>query len=267
MPFEDEFSHALREAAEASPPTSVELLAIGAAQRGRRRKRRRTVVASASAMAAMACVGVLTLQLRPSADVSSPSTVGTTADPATPAATRKLPPLTPVPAPVTSGQLLELFKAELPADLRLSNAMTQDGSAGGSVQLTAAYTATDGHHTGGVEINLTRAPAHPGQRASVGPCSGGIPDCTTTAEPGGASLSLYLPAQAAGGEQNWTATLDRPDGSALTISAGNIPGPGSGRDTPYPNAPLLSAAQLTALALDPVWQPLMANPGGTSTAG
>lgn len=85
--FEDEFSLTLRETAEASPPTSVQLLAIGAAQRGRRRLRRRTVVGSAAAMAAVACLGVLTLQLRPRAEGVNPGTAGTTANPTTVTAT------------------------------------------------------------------------------------------------------------------------------------------------------------------------------------
>ena len=44
-----------------------------------------------------------------------------------------------------------------------------------------------------------------------------------------------------------------PDGEVKVI-ADNVPVPGSGRTELYPNAPLLSAAELSVLAVDPAWQ-------------
>jgi hypothetical protein len=74
-----------------------------------------------------------------------------------------------------------------------------------------------------------------------------------TVQPGGAYLTVYLPDRPASGEQDWHASLQSPDGTTVTVSSGNIPGPGSDRHTPYPNGPLLTGPQLAALALDPAW--------------
>ncbi|WP_371502446.1 hypothetical protein OG871_35455 [Kitasatospora sp. NBC_00374] len=252
MSLEDDFSQALREAAEASPPAPLGLMAAGAAQRGRRRKRRRAVAASAAAVAALGCLGALTLQLRPVAEAAGPSVATSPASSATPTA----PAVASPSAPADSARLLELFKSKLPADLALSGPVRRDPVPGTRLDLmVAAYTASDGHGTGGVEISLGRVVPWPGWPANVEGCSD-VPNCTTTAQPDGSYLTVYRPDRAVGGEQVWSACLRRPDGVTVLVSAGNVPGPGAGLMEPYPNAPLLSPAQLSALALDPVWLPL-----------
>ena len=118
-------------------------------------------------------------------------------------------------------------------------------------RLEAAYTASHGSATGTVRIEVSRTAPPPDGKVHPDECTN--PSCTVTAQPDGGSLTLYQHAQAAGGEQDWQATLRRPDGTMVMAGAGNLPGPGSDQRTPYPNPPLLTGAQLSALALDPAW--------------
>jgi hypothetical protein len=124
--------------------------------------------------------------------------------------------------------------------------------------MTAAYTVTDGTATGGVEVTVNRLAAG-ALPADAGGCEAGITGCTSVTQPDGARLTIHRPARAPGGEQLWDAYLRRPDGTMVTVSAGNIPGPGTGLTEPYPNGPLLTGDQLGALALDPVWRPFAAS--------
>ncbi|MFJ1705889.1 hypothetical protein [Kitasatospora sp. NPDC088346] len=253
MSPEDDFSHALRAAAQSAPPAPLELMAAGAAQRGRRRRRRHAVIASAAAVAALGCLGAFTLQLRPASEDAgrTPATAPAAASPSPSASAQ---------APADAGRLLELFASKLPADLRLSRPVKHDPGPAGSPAaglMTAGYTATDGRGTGGVEISISRGVPH-GRTAGDGGCGPDTADCTTAAQPDGSYLTVHRPERALGGEQVWRAVLRRPDGTVVSVSAGNVPGPGSGRSEPYPNAPLLSPDQLSALALDPAWPPMAA---------
>ncbi|MCX4749860.1 hypothetical protein OG455_30830 [Kitasatospora sp. NBC_01287] len=268
MSFEEEFSHALREAATDSPPVAVDLLALGAAERGQRRKRRRTVLASAATVALLAGVGALTLQPRPSAEAAGPSADGRGA-PTVSAAASGSPTTTPSPsapspstpspsatAPVSAEQLLELFKTKLPGGLQLSDPMARDNVDGVSNRF-AALTVTDGRGSSSVEITIQHAPPWPNPtKPPIGNCLTTDPDCVGTAQPGGAYLLAYHPPRAAGGAQQWSAMFDRPDGARVIVDESDVPGPGTGRTEPYANALLLSPEQLSALALDPVWAPL-----------
>ncbi|MFI9275773.1 hypothetical protein ACIGXM_34495 [Kitasatospora sp. NPDC052896] len=257
MSFEDDFSHALREAAEAVPPAPLDLLVASAVRRGRRRRQRRAMVGAAGTVAALACVGALTLQLRSGAAPAAaevdaaphpkPVTSVLASPPGTAGATPS--------APVSADRLLALFKSKLPADLRLSSPFTLDQTSGP----VAAYTATDGNGTGSVEITISHAAPRAIPTASSDYCGKpAIPGCVATAQPDGGELTVQLPPRAASGQQLWSATLNRPDGTTVMVSAGNIPGPDSGRATPYPNGPLLSGTQLSDLALDPLWQQVAA---------
>ncbi|GAB2690254.1 hypothetical protein [Kitasatospora kifunensis] len=265
MPFEDDLGHALREAAKASPLPRLELLAAGAAQRGQRRKRRRAVLASAASVAVLAGAGVVALQLRPT--VASVSTLAATGPTATAHSAAAQPPAasvgpSPSPSPtaatpVSSSQVLELLKSKLPANLQVSHPVNEERSSGmPGPGVMAGFTLTDGSGKGNVSISIT----HGKPRPSVAPeCGPSVPKCTDTPLPDGSNLQVYLPAPAVAGEQVWSATLQRRDGITLEVESGNVPGMNSGDTELYPNAPLLTGAQLTALAEDPVWLPVMAS--------
>jgi hypothetical protein len=303
MPFEDEFSQALREAAYSTPPTPVVQLASVAAQRGRRRKRRNAVLASVAAVVTVTCVGVLALQLNPASDVASP---GSTARPAAAvpsgAATATVPSVVPSTsagpgsarpssAPLTNAgttnarttnqaqasadQFGALFTSKLPASLQLSSPMLSKQTH--DPQLVAVYAAKDGDHQGSVEIDISKAGSH-GPQSTAGPCSHPVPDCTTTTEPDGSTLTLYLPTKDAYGEQIWGAAKDahrgeqvwsaflrRPDGSVVMVESGNLQPSANLPHQVYANSPLLDGTQLTAIALDPAWQPLIAGLGSATT--
>jgi hypothetical protein len=262
MPFEDEFSHALRETAEASPPARLGLLATGAAERGRRRKRRRALTAGVATVAAVACASVLAFQLRPAAGPAGPADLGRSAGPASAAPAASASASTgPSPSAATgAAQLLEVLRAKLPAGLQVSRPMSWGGGTSGprAGLLEAAYTVTNGTATGSVQITVNRVAPGALQDAD-GACEPGLTGCTSVRQSDGGRLKIYRPARGAGGDQNWDATLRRPDGTVVSVSAGNLPGPGTGRTEPYPNAPLLTAEQLGALALDPAWQPFAAS--------
>lgn len=268
MPFEDEFSHALREAADAAPPPPLERLAVGAQQRGRRRRQRRVVVASAAAVAVLAAGGTLALRERPSATAAGPGPVAATAGPTSPGTASPTPSPSPTPVasssatPMTADQMLALLRGRLPAGLQLSNPMGQgtEPTPNAMLQMTmAAFTITDNRGSGGVELIVSRS-APSSDLASNSQCAptphGATPTCTSSALPGGGYLRVNLPARAAGGEQVWTADLWQPDGVHVEASAGNLPGPGTRANGPTRDAPVLNGDQLTALALDPVWQPV-----------
>ncbi|GAA4984813.1 hypothetical protein [Kitasatospora paranensis] len=263
MPFEDEFSHALRETAEASPPARLGLIATGAAERGRRRKRRRALTASVATVAAVACAGMLAFQLRPANGPTGPLDPGRSAGPASaaPASASASASTGPSPSAATGpAQLLEVLRAKLPAGLQASRPMSSGrGTSGpGAGLLEVGYTITNGTGTGSVQVTVNRVAPGALQDAD-GACEPGLAGCTSVRQSDGGRLRIYRPARAAGGEQTADATLRRPDGTVVSVSAGNLPGPGSGRTEPYPNAPLLTAEQLGALALDPVWQPFAAS--------
>lgn len=286
MPFEDEFSHALREAADAEPPTPVMVLAMGAAQRGQRRKRRNTLLTSAAAVATATCVGLLAMQLSSISDAAGRNSEVTSAAAAPSGTEAALVPgaapsasaaptgarpsvastasaRTTSPTEVTADQFGSLFKSKLPANLQLSSPMATKGQH--APQLVSAYAAKDGDRNGAVEIDISKAGSH-GPQATAGPCSHPVADCTTTTEADGSTLTVYLPAKDADGSQEWTAFLRRPDGGVVQVMASNLQPSADHPYQVYANAPMLDGTQLSAIALDPAWQPLITGLGG-ATAG
>lgn len=263
MPFEDEFSHALWQAADDAPPPSVEAMAVGAQRRGERRKRRRTIVAGAAAVVLLAGAGGLVLQLRSSATptVVSAAPVTATADTGRSAAP------TSAGKVVTAAQMLELLRARLPAGLALTAPMSKgsDGPQRGPVQeAMAGFTITDARGKGGVVVSVTRVGVmDPASRGFCPPSASSTPTCTGTAQPDGSYLWVNRAARAVGGEQLWEAILAKADGTLVTVSSSNLPGPGAGAQGPTRDAPVLDTPQLSAIVLDPVWQQVAAALGGS----
>ncbi|BFV58554.1 hypothetical protein KCMC57_up36580 [Kitasatospora sp. CMC57] len=219
--------------------------------RGRSARRLRTLTGIATGAGGVAAVCVVALTLAPAATVQPPAPPAARSTTATPS-------VVATPAPTGAAELLELLRSKVPTGLKLSNPWTLDRTSdipltpGVSVKhAAAAYIASDGSGTGNIRIEVGRAA--PSADGTVHPPACNIPGCTVTAQPDGGFLTLSLPARAAGGEQDWRATVQRPDGTTVTAGAGNIPGPGSDRKEPYPNPPLLTGVQLSALALDPAW--------------
>ncbi|MFG2824302.1 hypothetical protein ACGFX4_33340 [Kitasatospora sp. NPDC048365] len=217
-------------------------------RRGRRSRRLRTLTRTVTAAGAVALACTTGIALAPGG--------ATTPTPAPPAAHSTSAPApatsspSPTATPATADQALDLLRSKLPGTLRLSLPWTAGPppkGLPGAYRIAAAYTVTDGSRTGSVRIEIARAAPR-----TADPCP--IPDCTVTALPDGSQLTVYLPT--VGDLQDWRAELRRPDGTFITASAGNIPGPGDKRRDPYPNSPLLDGAQLTALAQDPVWHQL-----------
>ncbi|TQF06026.1 hypothetical protein E6W39_32175 [Kitasatospora acidiphila] len=253
MPFEDDFSNALREAADASEAPPVQLMATGAAQRGRRTKRRRAVLAATASVAVLAVAGTLAVQLRPAASHRATTDLNAAASVSAshPAAQAD----SVDPKPMTDDQMLALFKSKLPSGLQLTRPLgqgTETNSQSGIQEAMAGYTVVDSKGSGGVEITVTH------QRADLNSadmlCSPAWTNCTRTAQPDGSYLRLDLPPKAVGGEQLWAVQLQRPDGIVVTASSSDLPGPGAPMSPdPTRDAPVLTADQLKAIALDPVW--------------
>ncbi|MFE0458614.1 hypothetical protein ACFW1A_05035 [Kitasatospora sp. NPDC058965] len=219
--------------------------------RGRRTRRLRTLGGTAVGAGGVALACTVCLALVPGTTDRATLSPAAQSSPATPATTATTAP--PTDPAITTTRLLALLAAKVPADLHPSNPYQLDETARlpWLRQLTAAYTVSDGAGTGSVRVEVRRTTPPPGGTLTPTPCA--MPGCTVTPEPGGSYLTVYLPDRAAGGEQDWRATVDRPDGTSVTVSAGNLPAPGSDRKVPYPNAPLLTGGQLSSLALDPAW--------------
>ncbi|KQV16634.1 hypothetical protein ASC99_28090 [Kitasatospora sp. Root107] len=183
----------------------------------------------------------------------SPAGQSTSAAPTTPAVVDTAP-----ATPVDAAQLLELFRAKLPVGLELSEPFKKDRvpdrPGWPSTSLVAAYTVRNGVGTGSVGIEISHTAPDLAPDGATGSASCVQPTCTTTPQPGGGNLTVRQGAGAVDGRQIWSATLEGPDGTVVWVGADNIPGPGTGRTAIYPNAPLLTAAELSALALDPAWQ-------------
>ncbi|MEV4560579.1 hypothetical protein AB0K51_26785 [Kitasatospora sp. NPDC049285] len=254
MTTDDErLPRALRDLADRHPgggPAPVaELLS-----RGRRARRLRTLTATATASCAVAVLAATTLVLAPSGPAAAPVAPSTGSASASASSGSPTPSPSPTPTALTAAQLLEMLRAKLPPSLRLSEPWTHGPGPNGlgastgptAISVAAAFTVTDGAHTGTAEIEISHVA--PGNRPDT--CD--IAFCTVTPQPGGGSLTVYLP-DYPGVPQVWRATLRRPDGTLITASAGNVPGAVSASMELYPNPPLLDGPQLTALALDPAW--------------
>lgn len=264
MPFEDDLGLALREAVDASPPPRLDLLATGAAQRGQRRKRRRTVLASVASVAVLAGAGAVALNQGPA---NGPTGITVATGPTTATqSTTATPPPTATPSPgsspgattaVPSSQVLKLFKSKLPDGFQTSHPVNLDLTEP-EPGVRAGVAISNGSGKGTASITITRGKSGPWLAPGCGTTTT-VSHCTDTPLPGGAELMLWLPDRVPNGTQVWNATLKRSDGITLTVESGNVPDQGSGDTDVYPNPPLLTGAQLTALAEDPVWLPVMAS--------
>ncbi|PBC70534.1 hypothetical protein BX265_5074 [Streptomyces sp. TLI_235] len=273
MPFEDQLSHALRQAVDAAAPPSVESMAVGAQRLGQRRRRRRTVVAGAAAVALFAGAGALTIHQRPAATVAGPAPTGSATGPAGTSARPASPAAPTTPAPVTGARMLELFRARLPAGLALSKPLGPGSEATtGPGRLLphamAGFSVTDARGEGSVTVEVIRDPPGNASERSFCPPPTKTPTCTVTPRPDGAVLTVNRPKAAAGGEQRWQVDLLGADGTLVTVASSNIPGPPTRAEGPTRDAPVLDTAQLTAVALDPVWQQVAAGlPAASGTTG
>jgi hypothetical protein len=255
MPFEDDFSDALRAAADASPAPAVELLAAGAQQRGKRKKLRRTLVASVATVAVVAGGGVLATQLRPiPADRQSIASAAVA-----PSSASASPAADTTAEPVTAAQMLTLLKQQLPTGLQLDAVRSQGATPEPDVKADgpfADYAVTDARGKGEVSINVQHLAAPLNLTLKSLTCQeGALKDgnsCTRTALAGGAYLRLLKNnmTMADGTVMAWQAQLQRPDGILVTAESWNT---SPSNPTPTRAEPPLSTEQLGTLVQAPVW--------------
>jgi len=177
-------------------------------------------------------------------DMSSPSTNPTNSD--SPAK----------PSDAAAPPLANLLEARLPAGYHIVKTWNESPTAPGKPwRAGAAHTITNGSRTGNMRIELGRVAGVPSGTTDYKPIAdcGTMSNCTITHRPDGSVLMVMLPSAAPGGLQDWRALLYGTDGGMVTASSGTVPGPGEGTEI-YPGPPVLNGEQLTALALDPVWQ-------------
>lgn len=254
MPFEDDFSNALREAADASEAPPVQLMATGAAQRGRRTKRRRTVLAATASVAVLAVAGTLAVKLGAPVTHPAPATnLSAAADSASPSRSAAQADVA-APKSMTGDQMLALFKTKLPSGLQLTRPLGQgtgSDSQSGIQEAMAGYTVVDSKGSGGVEITVTHQKADLNSAGMV--CSPAGPTAPGPPSPTAAICASTCP-QGRRRRQLWAVQLQRPDGIVVTASSSDLPGPGQPMSpTPTRDAPVLTADQLKVIALDPVW--------------
>ncbi|GAA3029336.1 hypothetical protein GCM10020229_45950 [Kitasatospora albolonga] len=240
---EERVAEGLRELAarqEVSGPVPVaELL-----HRGRRGRRLRTATRVAAAAVGVGAVLTVAVALLPAPAATGPGLPALPAVSPSAVATPSPAASSPAPLPTTGPELLEALRTRIPAGLSTGTPWVPQQS---SYQKYVGFQLRAGTATGNLRVDVSRPTTGPLRAA---PCA--MANCTDTDLPGGAQLQLYLPAPAAGGEQDWRATVRRPDGTMVTVSSGNIPGPGEGPGV-HRNAPLLTGPQLTELAVDPLW--------------
>ncbi|MGW4649915.1 hypothetical protein [Kitasatospora sp. NPDC004289] len=241
---EERVAEGLRELAarqEVSGPVPVaELL-----HRGRRGRRLRTATRVAAASVGVGAALTVAVALLPAPAATGPGLPALPAVSPSAVATPSPAASSPAPLPTTGPELLEALRTRIPAGLSLGTPWAPEQQ---PYQKYVGFQVRNGGATGNVRIDINRPSTGP---VNVVRCT--IPGCTDTDLPDGGHLQLYLPGKAVGGEQDWRATVRRPDGTMVTAASGNIPGPGEGTQV-HPNAPLLTGEQLSELALDPLWQ-------------
>ncbi|MFD5563784.1 hypothetical protein [Kitasatospora griseola] len=264
----------------AGPPPTAELL-----RRGRlgRRRRAAVVTGGVAAVAAVAMAGAFavgigggspTVGIGPAASASGsakpsgtpsgkPSGTPSGKPSGTPSGkpstdpTNSSPSGKPSDAPTAGAPVPDLLAERVPAGYRILATWKDPGPKPGSGKpwrIGVAHTITNGPRTGTIRIELTQVAGVPSGSTDYKPTAdcGTAPACTVTHRPDGSLLMVTLPAAAAG-LQDWQATLYSTDGSVVTASSSTVPAPGGATD-PYSGPPVLNGEQLTALALDPVWQ-------------
>jgi hypothetical protein len=261
--FEKELVRIMRDTHDNSPFTDTQRDRVQAGVHRRRRVRGAWV--AGGCLAAVAGLGAVL----PSALAATAPAAMTAAAPSTsagpnsarpssapPTGTGTTSPGTAKPVKVSAEEFGALFASKLPASLQLSDRMVEREETH-APQLVAVYAAKDGDRNGAVEIDISKTDPH-GQQPTDGYCSHPVPNCTTTTEPDGSTLTVYLPAKDAEGGQLWIAMLSRPDGSEVSVTAGNKQPSADKPHQNYANSPLLDGAQLSKIALDPAWLPLIA---------
>ncbi|MFJ5922513.1 hypothetical protein ACIQF6_07850 [Kitasatospora sp. NPDC092948] len=280
----EDLSYAMEVLADRQPPPgrppTAELV-----RRGRLRKRRRAAVMTGgvAAVAAVAMAGAFVVGgsgspavsgIGPAAGASGsttptelpssrptntglPSTRPTnTSSPSSKPTDTGSPSSKPSGAPTADLPLANLLEARLPAGYHIVSTWNQPATKPGDPwRAGAGHTITNGSRTGNMRIELTQVTGVRSGSTDYKPTAdcGSVPNCTVTQRPDGSVLMVVLPPAAPGGLQDWKALLYGTDGTLVTASSGTVPGPGEGSDI-YPGPPVLNGDQLTALALDPVWQ-------------
>ncbi|MFD8482227.1 hypothetical protein [Kitasatospora sp. NPDC059673] len=240
--FEDRLCQVFHETGERFVP-DIPLLAMGGAARGRRRRRRRLALGSAAAMLAVSGVTAAVL----------PNALRT--DSVGPAAVAPAPSGDGVPDGARIPQEAHMVSAvaeRLPKELRI---VRSDGSAAGSAaipttQAWAELTLDDGHGQSLLAVRVN----HGGQR-SARPCPDEpAPDVKCqeeTLEDGSMVAVTQFTSQGKGPYRYAGVEWTTPDGMRVTATSYNV-----GRKTGEWTRPepLLSVAQLSALAIDPAWR-------------
>ncbi|KIQ62884.1 hypothetical protein TR51_28735 [Kitasatospora griseola] len=265
----------------AGPPPTAELL-----RRGRLGRRRRAAVMTGgvAAVAAVAMAGAFAVGigggsptasgLGPAAgasgkptSTSSPSGKPTnTSSPSTdPTSTGS--PAKPADLPTAGPLKPDMLEERIPAGYHVISTWKDQhplpGGQGQEWRVGTGHSITNGSRTGDVRIELAQVAGVPRGTTGYQPTAtcGAAPDCTVTHRPDGSVLIVDLP-PVVNGFEGWKATLYGTDGGMVTAASGSVtatsvfPDPRAVEDRP-PVPPVLTVDQLTALALDPIWQTVL----------
>ena len=265
MPFEDDLTDALHSTATAFEPDLTTLVNSGLGE-GRRRSRRRTlgVVGGVTALALVGVGGAAASGLLGAGQ--GPALAGPAAGTAIHAATTKAVPVLQAPK-FTAQQMLSAFEARLP-----KGAVTEARSTGISVLQkgnrfyitgpTASVVLTDAKGSSAIAITVTRPAGSvddPGLQGYVAcPTHAARPDitCTRTRLADGSVLAVMqgLESPKSGSkEKDWTAWLATKDGGLIELDETNST---TEKGAPTRPVPILTKAQLTSIATDPLWRKL-----------
>ncbi|MFJ8442480.1 hypothetical protein [Kitasatospora griseola] len=261
----EDLTYAMEELADrqapAGPPPTAELV-----RRGRLRKRQRAAVLTGgvAAVAAVAMAGAFVVgggSGSPTATGIGPAAAasGTGTPTGSPSGkpTSTSSPIKPSDTHTAGPPIASLLAERLPAGFKILNSWDYPGAKPGSGLwlVGAAHNISNGSQSGSMRLELTQLRDVPAGSTNYKPTAdcGPALNCTVTHRPDGSVLIVSLPPKAAGGEQDWSASLYGTDGGLVTASSGNIAGPGQGGGV-YGGGAVLTGEQLTALALDPVWQ-------------
>ncbi|OKJ16823.1 hypothetical protein [Kitasatospora sp. CB01950] len=258
----EDLSHALEVLADGQAPAGPAPVA-DLLRRGRRSKRRRaaTMTGAVAAIIAVAVAGGAVLTAGPTSTVAGPAAAPSGGGSSKPSDGASSKPGSPGSVP----NVAELLAARIPAGYRIENTWNDpgpqplpsgmpgptDGVRQQAFRVGALHSITNGTRSGNIRIEVGQVIGVPRHSTGYKPHAtcGNVPKCAVENRPDGSQLYTYLP-DAAAGLQDWRVTLYRTDGSMITASSNTIANQG---DKLYPS-PLLDGDQLTALALDPVWQ-------------
>ncbi|GAA1233355.1 hypothetical protein GCM10009665_24550 [Kitasatospora nipponensis] len=241
MPFDDQFSRLLHEAAELAPDPPGAVLAGSARRIGRRQAVRRRA-AMAGSVAALALVGLAAAELAPGIGGSSRVSA----------------------AGARSGRITGAFMDDTLKSLLPPGQVTDDQGFGiGEMALpgigpTATLKYDDGHGAGMVVLSTNRVPV-PIVQGTEGtrcqdPFEAPVEGCVRTVRPDGSVLVIdRLGPRAPNVTRNWIAIYTGTDGRQVRVDEYNATtaGPPLTRENPP-----LSADQLTAVVTSTAWNPV-----------